>query len=130
MLAVTACTAVALVAGAAVAEEVKPVSKSGTALDDMKVARDKETGKLRAATPEEVASLKASGGGFATNIVVVTRPVTTVLVRPDGSAVARRSLDDMDNIVLSRDANGKAVLRHARKATAPAPAPATDLPKE
>ena len=114
-LAVSACTAFALAAGIALA-------------DDMKVGRDKDSGNLRPATPDEIAAMKDKG--FAPAVVVQSRPTTTVLVRSDGSAVARRSADDLDNLVFTRDASGKAVLRHVRKGTPAVQAPAADLPKE
>jgi len=114
-LAVSACTAFALAAGIALA-------------DDMKVGRDKDSGNLRPATPDEIAAMQ--GKGFAPSAVVQARPTTSVLVRSDGSAVARRSADDLDNLVYTRDANGKAVLRHTRKGTPAVQAPAADLPKE
>ena len=102
---------------------------AGSALaDDMKVGRDKDSGNLRPATPEEIAAMKGQGG--APSVLVQSRPTTTVVVRSDGSAVARRSLDDLDNLVLTRDANGKAVLRHTRKGMPAVQAPAADLPKE
>lgn len=96
-------------------------AKSAGALSDMKVSRDKETGQLRAPTPEENAALDAKARTIAPNVVVLRRPVTTVEVRPNGSAVAKRSLDDMDNLVLSRTADGKAVLRHSDKPALTAP---------
>lgn len=129
MVVSSVCVVSAFAAGAAGADDVKPVpAKAASALSDMKVARDKETGELRAATAEESAALDAKGRTFGPNVVVVRRPVTTVQVRADGSAVAKRSIDDLDNLVLTRDADGKAVLRHSDK-LAPA-APTQNLPRE
>ena len=91
-------------------------AKPADALSDMKVSRDKETGKLRAPTPEENAALDAKARSIAPNVVVLRRPVTTVEVRPNGSAVAKRSLDDMDNLVMERTADGKAVFKFTAKA--------------
>jgi len=129
MLVSSACALVAFAAGVVRADDVKPVpTKAANALSDMKVARDKETGELRTPTPEESAALDAKGHTFAPNVVVVRRPITTVEVRADGSAVAKRSIDDLDNLVLTRTADGKAVLRHSDK---PAPAaPTQNLPRE
>ena len=128
MLAIMACSGVALAAGSAVAGEVRIV-KAGAALDAVKVVRDKETGKLRAASPEEIEELsKLPSPALAPNIVVLRRPVTTSVVRPDGSATVRRSLDDLDSVVATRGADGKLVLRHAGQ-HGPAAA-ASNLPKE
>ena len=118
----TATTALAADADKATSSANDAVSaKSAGALSDMKVSRDKETGQLRAPTPEESAALKAKAASIAPNVVVLRRPVTTVEVRPDGSMVGKRSLDDMDNLVLSRTADGKAVLRHSDKPAPSAP---------
>lgn len=98
-----------------------PTNATG-ALSDMKVARDKETGQLRAPTAEESAALAAKARTLAPNVVVISRPVTTVQVRADGSAVANRSLDDMDNLMLTRGFDGRAFMHHAGRSTAAAPA--------
>lgn len=104
-----------------------PVSvptKATGAMSDMKVARDKETGQLRAPTAEESAALSTKARAIAPNVVVISRPVTTVQVRADGSVVANRSLDDMDNLVLTRGFDGRAFMRHAGPSTVVAPAAA------
>jgi len=131
MLAVLAGTAVALsAAGLAGAEESKvTVVKAAPALNDMKVTRDKETGKLRAPTDAELADLQASRVTLAPHILDLVRPVTVLEVRADGSAVAKRSLADMDNLVITTGAGGKPVLQHSRGGKLPA-APVTNLPKE
>ena len=129
VFAVSACAVVAFAAGTALADDAKPApKKAADALSDMRVARDKETGGLRNPTAEENAALDAKASSIAPNVVVVRRPVTTVEYRADGSAVGKRSLDDMDNLVVTRTADGKAVLRHSNK---PAPtAPTQTLPQE
>lgn len=95
-------------------------AKSSPALSDMKVSRDKETGQLRAPTAEEDAMLASKARMLAPSVVVLRRPVTTVEIRSDGSAVAKRSLDDMDNLVISRSTDGRAVISHAGPTKAPA----------
>ena len=118
----TATHAIAADTGNASPSDNKVVPATSTdALSDMKVSRDKETGHLRATTPEENAALRAKASSIAPNVIVLRRPVTTVEVRPNGSAVAKRSLEDMDNLVLSRTADGKAVLRHSDKPAPSAP---------
>jgi hypothetical protein len=131
LLALWAGTAVVLsAAGVAGAEESKvTVIKAGPALNDMKVARDKETGKLRAPTDAELADLQASRVTIAPHILDLVRPVTVLEVRADGSAVAKRSLADMDNLVITTGAGGKPVLQHSRSGKAPA-APTINPPKE
>ena len=119
VLAVMACTGVGLCAGAAVAGESKVtiVNAPGAKLDAMKVVKDKETGKIRAATPEEIAEMNAAPSrNFVPNAVVLSRPASTVTVHADGSMTGRRSFDDLDAVVVERGADGKAVLRHAGKA--------------
>src|SRR3954470_9959018 len=91
LLAVTAGMAVALAAGIAAADEVR-IIKAGPALDAKKVVRDKETGKLRAPTEEELVEMNsAPANRFAPNVIVQSRPMTTIETRPDGVGVIRRS---------------------------------------
>lgn len=125
-LAVMACAA-ALAAGTAVAEEVKVTVVKGAALDDMKVTKDRNTGRLRPATPEEIQALSRGTGSFGPSVVVQSRPETTVIHRADGSGVVRRSLEDLDNLVVNRDAKGRLVLRHGDRHS---PATPAALPKE
>lgn len=124
-LAVSVCAAAAFVAGAALADEaIPPAAKSGSTMSDMKVWRDPQTGKLRAPTPEESAALDAIPRSTTPNMVVLRRPFTTFEFRSNGSAVGKRSLDDMDNLVLTRTPDGKAVMSHSDK-----PAPSSALTK-
>ena len=124
MLAVMACTGVALAVGSAVAGEVKVTVVKASGLDGIKVMRDKESGKLRAATPEEIKEMNSQSSGFAPNAVVVSRPATTFVTRADGSMTVRRSIEDIDSLKVERGANGKLVAHHGDK---PAAQP---LPKE
>jgi hypothetical protein len=126
MLAVMACTGVALAAGSAVAGEVKVTVVKAGGMDALKVVRDKETGKLRAATPEEIAEMNRQPGNYLPNAAVLSRPVTTLVSRSDGSMTIKRSADDMDSLVVTRDANGKLVARHGDHHAKPA----QTLPKE
>jgi len=128
VLAVTACAAAALSLGSASAEESKvTVIKAGDAMSQMKVVRDSETGKLRAATSDEIAAMgQGSTRSLAPSVVVLSRPATTMVSRPDGSATIRRSVDDLDSVVVSRSTDGKLVMHHGKSA----PATATTKPKE
>jgi hypothetical protein len=129
MLALVACAGMALAASTAQAAESKvTVVTAGSATDAMKVVRDKDTGKIRAATPEEMESM-AGTRSLAPNVVVLSRPVTTMVSRPDGSATIRRSVDDLDSVVMERGTDGKLSMRHGGKHAAAAPATPT-APKE
>src|SRR5690349_15409389 len=127
MLAALACTGVAFAVGGAVAGESKvTVVNVGGGLDAMKVVRDKDTGKLRAATSEEIVEMSANASKLPPSILTLSRPVTTVITRADGSVTVRRSLEDMDALVAVRTADGKIVLRHGGTHAAPV----QSLPKE
>lgn len=121
MLAIMAGMGVALTAGGVAAGEVKVIN-AGPAMDAVKVVKDKETGKLRAATAEEAAQMAARPATrLAPNVVVLSRPTTTIVTRPDGSATIRRSLEDLDSLVAVRRADGKLNVRHQQGKDAAAP---------
>ena len=128
VLAVMACTGAALSLASANAEESKvTVIKAGDATSQMKVVRDKETGRIRAATSEEIAAMgESSARSYAPSVVVLSHPQTTMVSRPDGSATIRRSVDDLDSVMVSRSADGKLVVHHGKTA----PATVTAKPKE
>jgi hypothetical protein len=127
MLALAACTGMALASGVAQAAESNVVVvKAGGGTDAVKVVRDKDTGRIRAATPDEIESMGSSS--LAPNVVVLSRPATTMVSRPDGSATIRRSIDDLDSVVVERGADGKVSMRHGGK-NAPK-APTQTAPKE
>ena len=130
LLAAMACSGVAFAAGAAHAAESRVyVVNAPAKLDAMKVVRDKDTGKVRAATPEEIEAMNAApSNGFAPNAAVLSRPFSTLTVNADGSMTGRRSFDDLYSIVVERSADGKTVLRHGGK-NAPAASKPT-APKE
>jgi hypothetical protein len=117
VLVLAAGIAVAWAAGSAAAGESKvTVVKAGDALNAVKVTRDKDTGKLRPATPEEAAQIgRASAPGYAPAIVVQSHPVTSLVTNPDGSITVRRSLDDLDKVMISRTADGKVRMGHGEK---------------
>jgi hypothetical protein len=117
MLAVAAGMAVAWAAGSAGAEEsTVTVVKAGSPLSAMKVVRDKDTGQLRPATADEMAQMgKASTPGYAPAIVVLSHPVTTAVTHPDGSTTVRRSLDDLDKLMVAPGKNGERVMGHDGK---------------
>ena len=111
-LACAAGMGVTLAAGVAAADTVTVV-KAGPAIDSVKVVKDKDTGKLRAATPEEADAMASEPAQrLAPNVVVMSRPATTMVTRADGSATIRRSLDDLDSVVAQRGADGKLKIDH------------------
>jgi hypothetical protein len=128
LLALAACAGVAFGAGAAQAAESKvTVVNAGAGTDAVKVVRDKDTGKIRAATSDEIAAMGTTSR-LAPNVSILNRPATTMIQRPDGSATIRRSLEDLDSIVAERGADGRLSKRHGDK-HAPAASSQT-APKE
>jgi len=126
LLALAACTGMAFAAGTAQAAESKvTVVNAGT--DAVKVVRDKDTGRIRAATAEEIEAMGPSR--LAPNIVTLSRPTTTAVTRPDGSTTIRRTLEDLDSVVMERGSDGKFRMRHGCKDAPAAPATQT-APKE
>ena len=122
LLAVMACTGVALAAGAATAAESKVTVVNAPKMDALKVVRDKVTGKIRAATPEEIEELNAAPrANYAPNPILMNRPVTTMVQRPDGSATIRRGGDELDEIVATKGADGKINLGHKHAAPSTQP---------
>ena len=118
VLAVMACAGAAFSAGMAISAESKVTIVNAPAkLDAMKVVRDKDTGKLRAATAEEIDEMNAAPrSGYAPNAVMLSRPMTTIVQRADGSATIRRGVDDLDDIVVSKGADGKITMGHKHAA--------------
>jgi hypothetical protein len=96
-------------------------------VSSVKVVKDKETGKLRAATPEEADEMAAQPASrLAPNVVVISRATTTMVTRADGSATIRRSVDELDSLVAEKRADGKLTVRHKGAPVSSTP----NLPKE
>jgi hypothetical protein len=123
LLAVMAGAGIALAAaGVQAAESTVTVVKAPGKMDSLKVVRDKVTGKIRAATPEEIEELNAAPrSGNLPNAAQLNRPVTTRVPRPDGSATIRRGAEDLDEIVASKGADGKINLGHKHAAPSTQP---------
>jgi len=118
VLAVMACTGVALLAGGAIAAESKVtiVNAPGN-MDAMKVVKDKDTGKIRPATADEIDEMNAAPAhNYAPNAAILSRPATTLVQRADGSATIRRGADEMDAVLVSKGADGKVTLGHKQSA--------------
>ena len=110
---------------AACAVAAQGVTVVNAGLDSVKVVKDKDTGKLRAATPDEAAAMASQPAQrLAPNVVVMSRPNMSIVNRADGSATIRRSLDDLDSVVAERGANGKLNIGHHGVPSTP------NLPKE
>jgi hypothetical protein len=114
-----------LLAGHAAATEptvtiVKPAKSD--AASSRKVARDAATGKLRPTTAEEDAELDAAAASqrSANNgVLVVNRPSASVARLPSGAVVAKRTVEDLEQLVAVKTADGKLKIDHASSRTAP-----------
>lgn len=122
MLALAASIGIACAVEVAHADDSRvTVVKAGGGTDKVIVVRDQDTGRIRPATPEEIEAMgsgaRAGAGAsassrFAPNPVVLSRSETTMVSRPGGGATIRRSMDDLDKVVLERSADGKMSMRH------------------
>jgi hypothetical protein len=116
MLALAASMGLAFAVEVAHADEpIVTVIKAGPATDAMRVVRDQETGRIRMATPEEIAAMASVAGSASASRfapTVLGRSTTTMVSRPGGGATIRRSVDDLDAVVIERGADGKMSMRH------------------
>lgn len=126
LLAIAASTGVSFAACAA--ENTVTIVNAGPTTESVKVVKDPDTGKLRAATPDEAAAMASQPAQrLAPNVVTISRPATTMVNRADGSATIRRSLDDMDSLVAVKKADGKVSYGHKGDAAVQSN---SNLPKE
>lgn len=107
----------------------QPASSTSTVLN-VKVARDKETGQLRAMTAQEEAELKRSAKASAPNAAEIQRPVTTTVFHADGRMTGKLSMENMESLMLVHTPDGKTVLTHDEAAATATPASAAELPTE
>ena len=122
LLAVMAGAGLVLAAGSVQAAESKvTIVNAPGKMDAMKVVRDKQTGRIRAATPEEIEELNAARTSYAPSPLMLSRPATTMVQRPDGSATIRRGADELDEIVVSKGADGKLNMGHKHAAPSTQP---------
>lgn len=122
-LAATACALGAVCAAQAGETPKVTVVRAPAAVQQaVKVARDKETGQLRAATPEESAALDAKSVTLPQSMVQIARPTSSIVTRGDGSMTGRLSVDDFDAVIADRAQDGSLRLRHAGKGRTTAPA--------
>jgi hypothetical protein len=114
-----------LLAGTAAATEptvtvVKPVKSD--AASSRKIARDAVTGKHRPTTEEEDAELDAVAAlqrNASSGVLVVTRPNASVARLPSGAVVAKRTVDDLEQLVAVKTVDGKLKIDHASSRTTP-----------
>src|SRR5687767_5054150 len=98
LLAVMAGAGLVLAAGSVQAAESKvTIVNAPGKMDALKVVRDKHTGRIRPATQEEIEEMNAAPRtGYTPYPVMLSRPVTTIVQHPDGSATILRSAEELD----------------------------------
>jgi hypothetical protein len=106
-----------------------PVAASTSTVLNVKVARDKETGQLRAMTAQEEAELKQAAKSTQRNALEVARPVTTTVYHADGRMTGRLSPEVAESLHIVRAQDGTMVITHDEAAAA-APAPKAEAPTE
>ena len=122
----------ALAAGLALATSVAqaqetnaPSTKSTNTLSDRKVVRDPVTGLLRQPTTEEDAELRALPQALPPAPLLGRRPTASVERRADGSATGKRTLAQMQNLIVETSPEGKVTIRHGELSSG---TPAKQLP--
>lgn len=106
----------------------QPAASTSTVLN-VKVARDKETGQLRAMTAQEEAELKQNAKAIERNALEIARPTTTTVYHADGRMTGKLSPEVMESLHMVRAQDGTIVITHDETAAA-APAPKTEAPTE
>jgi hypothetical protein len=106
----------------------QPAASTSTVLN-VKVARDKETGQLRAMNAKEEAELRQSAKALERNALEVARPATTTVYHADGRMTGRLSPEVSESLHIVRATDGAMVIKHDHAAAA-APAPKAEAPTE
>lgn len=130
-IALSAFVALAAAGTTCLADETpatQPAASTSTVLN-VKVARDKETGQLRAMTAQEEAELKQNAKAIERNALEVARPTTTTVYHADGRMTGKLSPEALESLQLERTPDGALVMTHD-EASAAAPAAKTEAPKE
>jgi transposase InsO family protein len=96
---------------------------------NVKVARDKETGQLRAMTAQEEAELKQNAKAIERNALEVARPTTTTVYHADGRMTGKLSPEVTESLHIVRAQDGTMVITHDEAAAA-TPAPKAEAPTE
>lgn len=93
---------------------VKP--EKGDASSSRRVARDKDTGNLRPTTEAEDTELAAAARrSIDTGVLVVNRPGASLSRLPNGAAVAKRTAEDLEQLVGVQAPDGRLKVRHEAK---------------
>lgn len=106
----------------------QPVASTSTVLN-VKVARDKETGQLRAMTAKEEAEMRQNAKPIERNALEIARPTTTTVYHADGRMTGKLSPEVLESLQLVRTPDGTLVMTHD-EASATAPAAKTQAPTE
>lgn len=106
----------------------QPAASTSTVLN-VKVARDKETGQLRAMTAQEEAEMRQNAKAIERNAAEVARPTTTTVYHADGRMTGRLSPEVLESLQLVRAPDGTLVMTHDEASVA-APAAKTEAPTE
>jgi hypothetical protein len=106
-----------------------PAAASTSTVLNVKVARDKETGQLRAMTAQEEAELRQSAKAIERNALEIARPTTTTVYHADGRMTGKLSPEVMESLHMVRTQDGTMVITHDEAAAA-APAPKAEAPTE
>jgi len=106
----------------------QPAASTSTVLN-VKVARDKETGQLRAMTAQEEAKLRQSAKAIERNALEVARPTTTTVYHADGRMTGKLSPEVSESLHLVRAQDGTMVITHDETAVA-APTPQAEAATE
>jgi hypothetical protein len=106
-----------------------PAAVSTPTVLNVKVARDKETGQLRAMTAQEEAAFKQAAKSSAPSALETARPVTTTVYHADGRMTGKLSPEVMESLHLVRAQDGTMVMTHDEAAAA-APAPKAEAATE
>lgn len=108
---------------------VTPAAASTSTVLNVKVARDKETGQLRAMTAQEEVELKQNAKAIERNALEIARPATTTVYHADGRMTGKLSPEVMESLHMVRAQDGTMLITHDEAAAA-APAPKTEAPTE
>jgi hypothetical protein len=106
----------------------QPAASTSTVLN-VKVARDKETGQLRAMTAQEEAELKQNAKAIERNALEIARPATTTVYHADGRMTGKLSPEITESLHIVRAQDGTMVITHDEAAAA-APAPKAEAQTE
>lgn len=106
-----------------------PAAASTSTVLNVKVARDKETGQLRAMTAQEEAELKQNAKAIERNVLEIARPTTTTVYHADGRMTGKLSPEVTESLHIFRAQDGTMVITHDEASVA-TPASKAEAPTE